>query len=223
MGQRDRPGVDGLFCQEREWEREIVRRKRGGQGCGTGAAPPQPARVSCMPCGAGSARADSEERAPHSNAVGGPSIRAGLRMAPASSVQWQAESAVRGVEDLLTCLPVREEEHEKWTDARWKGSENYSQTSCIFLVIVSRKQRTKSKIKNKDQAKAFEVSIDVVPECVCILLNGPPIELCIQFYTTKSIHQIPSCQRLSIKAYRKEIKQIKKFCTNNACTSWNRT
>ena len=85
-----------------------------------------------------------------------------------------------------------------------------AQTSCIFLVIVSRKQRTKSKIKNKDQAKAFEVSIDVVPECVCILLNGPPIELCIQFYTTKSIHQIPSCQRLSIKAYRKEIKQIKK-------------
>ena len=135
---------------------------------------------------------------------------AGLGMAPASSAQWQAESAVRGVEDLLTCLPVREEEHEKWTDGRWKGSGNNAQTSCIFLVIVSRKQRTKSKIKNKDQAKAFEVSIDVVPECVCILLNGPPIELCIQFYTTKSIHQIPSCQRLSIKAYRKEIKQIKK-------------
>ena len=35
---------------------------------------------------------------------------AGLRMAPASSVQWQAESSVRGVEDLLTCLSVREEE-----------------------------------------------------------------------------------------------------------------
>ena len=28
------------------------------------------------PCGAGSARVDSEERAPHSNAVGGASIRA---------------------------------------------------------------------------------------------------------------------------------------------------
>ena len=35
-----------------------------------------------------------------------------------------------------------------------------AQTSCIFLVIVSRKQRTKSKIKNKDQAKAFEVYLN---------------------------------------------------------------
>jgi hypothetical protein len=80
---------------------------------------------------------------------------AGLGMAPASLAQWQAESAVRGVEDLLTCLPVREEEHEKWTDARWKGSGNYAQTSCIFLVIVSRKQRTKSKIKNKRSSQCI--------------------------------------------------------------------
>jgi hypothetical protein len=149
-------------------------------------------------------------------------------MAPASSAQWQAESSVRGVMDLLTCLPVREEEHEKWTDRRRKGSENYAQMSCILLVtvIVSRKQRRKSKIKTKDPAKAFEVSIDVLPECMCILLNGPPtppVELCIQFYTTKSIHQIPSYQRLSSEAYRKAIKQIRKLCTNNACISWNQT
>jgi hypothetical protein len=76
-------------------------------------------------------------------------------MAPASSAQWQAESAVRGVEDLLTCLHVREEEHEKWTDGRWKGSENNAQTSCIFLVIVSRKQRTKSKIKNQKSSQSI--------------------------------------------------------------------
>ena len=39
----------------------------------------------------------------------------------------------------------------------------------MFLVIVSRKQRTKSKIKNKDQAKAFEVYLNA---CGWMYLNA---------------------------------------------------